>query len=352
MKEHVRKNTRILSCTPVNIQTPHRFVTLDMAKGLCILLVVIGHYHPENSPLWYNELWKVIYSFHMPLFLFASGYLYIATKKQEAYFGFLRKKVYRLMIPYLSTSLLLVSLKLLAQGQAYVENPVTWASYLKILYRPEAGFFLWFIWALWWMFVLLPLCKGRTSRSLLFVLSVLLYFLPVELPEVFCLSICKRMFLYFMLGVVLYDWRERLDFVRKIPAAAVYALFIAAECLLLSGIVPAAMAPGFSLMVAVAGVGAVMKLAAWMAQALGGKFRKIWLQIAASSYIIYLFHTTFEGFAKSAIRKIPVWSDGENSLFFAIGAGLVVGCGVVFPILLHTRLLQRFRITRLLFGLK
>lgn len=51
-----------------------RLVFLDIAKAICIILVVIGHYHPDNSPEWYNVIWKFIYSFHMPLFMFASGY--------------------------------------------------------------------------------------------------------------------------------------------------------------------------------------------------------------------------------------------------------------------------------------
>lgn len=70
-----------------------RLVFLDIAKAICIILVVIGHYHPDNSPEWYNVIWKFIYSFHMPLFMFASGYIYIATKREhETYKGFIVKK--------------------------------------------------------------------------------------------------------------------------------------------------------------------------------------------------------------------------------------------------------------------
>ena len=44
-------------------------VLFDIAKALCIVLVVVGHYFPENSPVWYECLNKLIYSFHMPLFM-------------------------------------------------------------------------------------------------------------------------------------------------------------------------------------------------------------------------------------------------------------------------------------------
>ena len=57
-----------------------RIVTLDIAKAICIILVVIGHYIPDNSPDWYVLMRTFIYSFHMPLFMFASGFIYMATR--------------------------------------------------------------------------------------------------------------------------------------------------------------------------------------------------------------------------------------------------------------------------------
>ena len=108
----------------------NRILWIDIAKVICIILVVIGHYMPHVSPDWYRFLNRVIYTFHMPLFMFASGFVYIATKRETAYGNFLWKKVKRLMIPYLTVSIIVVSLKLITQGHAFVENPVTPLSYL------------------------------------------------------------------------------------------------------------------------------------------------------------------------------------------------------------------------------
>ena len=60
-----------------------RLLNFDIAKAICIILVVIGHYSPDGSPDWYKAIWSWIYSFHMPLFMFASGYIYNAFKKDE-----------------------------------------------------------------------------------------------------------------------------------------------------------------------------------------------------------------------------------------------------------------------------
>lgn len=180
-----------------------RIISLDIAKAICIILVVVGHYIPDNSPAWYKAIHDIIYTFHMPLFMFASGYVYIATRKADVGYGnFLLKKVKRLLVPYLATSVIVISIKLLTQGQAYIENPVTMMSYLNIFTGPEAGYFLWFVWALWWMFVIVNIFKSKKALSALFAVSVLLHYVSLPTTELFCIQQTKTMFIWFMLGVM------------------------------------------------------------------------------------------------------------------------------------------------------
>ena len=100
------------------------------------------------------------------------------------------------MVPYLATSFLIITLKLITQGNAYVANPVTLSSYAKMFYLPEAGYFLWFIWALWWMFVVVPLFRTPKSRLALFVISIALAYLPLHLTDLFCINQFKGMFVF------------------------------------------------------------------------------------------------------------------------------------------------------------
>lgn len=76
------------------------------------------------------------------------------------------------------------------------------------------------------------------------------------------------------------------------------------------------------------------------------------MQVSASSYIIYLFHTTFEGFAKSIIRKLSAAGNLDGDVWFAAGAVIVIATGVVAPVLLHKYLLTKSKATKILFGLK
>lgn len=214
-----------------------RIVSIDIAKAICIVLVVVGHYVPANSPAWYVALHDIIYTFHMPLFMFASGYVYIATKKDVAYGTFLWKKVRRLMVPYIVTSMSVITIKLLTQDGMSVDNPVTPMSYLRMFYLPEAGYFLWFIWALWWMFVLVPLFKTPRARQWLFAMSLLLHYVPYGLPLEFCLEQFKNMIVFFMLGVVSFEckllYRLVNDFSLKKSLIAI-TLFVALQSINMS----------------------------------------------------------------------------------------------------------------------
>ena len=104
-----------------------RSATADIAKTIGIILVVIGHYNPADAPEWYHLANRFIYAFHMPLFMFASGYIYAMTGNSQNKGGgnFILKKFKRLMIPYFSTSVVIISIKLLTQQGMSVENPVT-----------------------------------------------------------------------------------------------------------------------------------------------------------------------------------------------------------------------------------
>ena len=71
------------------------FKEIDVLKGIGIFLVVLGHTPISAS------LCHLIFSFHMPLFFFLSGFVF----KKAPMFDFFIKKVKRIMIPYYIFSL-------------------------------------------------------------------------------------------------------------------------------------------------------------------------------------------------------------------------------------------------------
>lgn len=68
-----------------------RNIAIDIAKGLLILCVVIGHGIQNEC------ISDFVYSFHMPVFLILSGCF---LKKVEDIKGFAKSRAERLLIPY------------------------------------------------------------------------------------------------------------------------------------------------------------------------------------------------------------------------------------------------------------
>ena len=329
----------------------NRIIQLDVAKAICIILVVIGHYIPSNSPSWYIMVHDIIYTFHMPLFMFASGYIYIATKKEISYGAFIKKKLKRLMIPYFTTSIIIISIKILTQGNLYVENPVTSISYIKMFYEPEAGFFLWFIWALWWMFVIIPLIKTPKQHYIFFLFCLIITLIPFTLPKEFCLEECKKMFVFFMFGILSFENKYLKRFITQIKpmqTMIISLLFIIAETIFF--IFPYhILSKAISFFLPYLGILFIIEVSKLINQYCVTGKNNFLITISISSYIIYLFHTTFEGFAKAIFEKVSQITEHTQS--FVLEAITIIIIGIAFPIILHKYILSRWKFTKILFGL-
>lgn len=71
---------------------------IDIAKGIGILLVCIGHFNISNEDSPYYSLFLWIYSFHMPTFFFLSGMLFPRTITSIE--GYVKNKSINLLVPY------------------------------------------------------------------------------------------------------------------------------------------------------------------------------------------------------------------------------------------------------------
>jgi fucose 4-O-acetylase-like acetyltransferase len=109
-----------------------RLPWLDLYKGLAILLVVLGH---MNIPARASQL---IYSFHVPLFFIASGYV-MALGRQIPFRTYLARRWRTLILPYFVFSLVgLLALLLFLPQEADFRYTLT-RSLLGILYGNGAA---------------------------------------------------------------------------------------------------------------------------------------------------------------------------------------------------------------------
>lgn len=81
-----------------------RLLTVDVARGVGILLVVLGHntVFRESS----RELYEAIYLFHMPLFFFLSGVTFRLTSPGDT----VKKRARALLVPYFAMGAIAVVL--------------------------------------------------------------------------------------------------------------------------------------------------------------------------------------------------------------------------------------------------
>lgn len=104
-----------------------RIVWIDIAKGIGIILVVLGHVN-YVSDLDYNII-RVVYMFHMPLFFFLSGYLY---KKNTDTKGLVKNKFQQLMVPYFVSLFVLAPFSPMLK-ELYVSSDVTFIMIVEVI---------------------------------------------------------------------------------------------------------------------------------------------------------------------------------------------------------------------------
>ena len=182
------------------------------ARCIGILLVVFGHSYPFDvyiSP----SLWKIkdfIYTFHMPLFLFLSGYLVTHnTRPTGSYIG---RRAVRLLVPYFALSIIAFVPKVLIQRflNDSVELSVWYLIKTELIPRDN-------VWGhFWYIPVVFSLCclgvlilkfmqKHRVAGWTVLTVSYLLLFLP-RATDWFALEDLRKTSFYFVLGMVLALW--------------------------------------------------------------------------------------------------------------------------------------------------
>ena len=194
---------------PMNRQ---KITWLQILQGWSMLLVVIGHvtltgiFENPQTPV-SATIERVIYSFHMPLFMFISGFLFYFTKisRDLAYKEVVFDKLKRLGIPYLFFTFFTFSVKFIFSP--FMKRPVELSlrqftdSFLYPGSNPLSE--MWFVATLFIIMLSYPLLKymitGNFKIAVLIIGSVVLnLFFP---PDIFllCLSNVAYMFLFFLL---------------------------------------------------------------------------------------------------------------------------------------------------------
>jgi fucose 4-O-acetylase-like acetyltransferase len=318
---------------------PEFLADIERAKGLAILLVVIGHIVARQPPAyneWYVALKEAIYTFHMPFFMYLGGlvFFYIgdAVHPRPSYGAYLIRRAERLLLPFLSLGMLILFAKLIAEHFVHVDNtPTSLADGLRSLtWRSEQSpaTSVWYI-AVLFVYcgitpVLLKLSRGRLWPALL--IAVVLHCLTV--PQIAYMNRIAYFFVYFLIGCTAGKYRaQAMDWIdRTLPlSGAVFSISLVLATMQvepdLTGEVCALSSLAF----------------------IHGLTRTNWFDrsdalmwLGKFSFVIYLLNTLTIGLTKGVLLKVAPW-DGINFLaFFPI----LLLSGLIAPVLLKKILLD------------
>jgi fucose 4-O-acetylase-like acetyltransferase len=316
---------------------------VELAKGLAILLVVIGHVVAREPPIgneWYVALKSAIYVFHMPFFMYLGGLVFFhvgdALQPRPSYGIYLIRRAERLLLPFLALGLLILFGKLVAERFLHVDNAPggVWDGLRSLFWNTgqSPATSVWYILVLFVYCAVTPLLvkisQGRIWPTLL--LAVVLHCLTV--PEIAYLDRLAYFFVYFMIGCVTGKYRtQAMQFIdATLPVSgAVFSVSLVLATMqvepVLSGTICALSSMAF--------IHGLMRMT-WLVHS------DALLWFGKYSFAIYLFNTLTIGLTKGALLKIAPWNGVNFLWFFPI---LLFG-GLIGPVLFKKALLDRFAV--------
>ena len=275
--------------------------SLDIAKGIGIFLVVVGHcliglrtsgFLTPTLP-WPQNTINFIYLFHMPLFFLISGHL--ASGKHRPAGQTIWKLLLTVMYPYFLWTI--VQAVVGVYLSRFTNSHVSWDSlkslYRVILWNPAVPY--WFLYALF-LCQLGYLAVRRFSHGVQMAIAVVAYAIPlfffVAIGQAYLLIILEatRGFLYFTVGVISVTQLKQLGRWAAIAATFLYVVFalVALQSQLPGGLGEASTVPA-----ALAGIMATIAWSRMLASRQGAVVGAIAFcgRYSMSIYVMHIFFT-------------------------------------------------------------
>ena len=136
---------------------------VDFARFVGAFLVVMAHIQGwGEGPLWAQTVYYTISRVGVPIFFLISGYLLLS--KQEDLGVFLKKRTWRIAIPFLVWSILYD----IQNAKPFMESGITFDAFIGIFVRilrgPREGH-LWFFYSLIGLYLLTPILRVFVSKA-------------------------------------------------------------------------------------------------------------------------------------------------------------------------------------------
>ena len=304
----------------------YRDAFLDIAKGLAIILVVIGHVIQGSSENFDDLLWfKVIYSFHMPLFVFLSGAVAaIAFQSDSVKDGMkasllqakvkISKAAVRLLLPFVAWCVI--------NQLIYHHSDSVMSALILAFRRPDTA--LWFLLAIFYCIVLTDffniffsviyklstrveikgLAKWSCDGRVQVILMIFIWWAIREhTPRGAGLSLIRPYFIYYALGIGFYKYLYLKTSAWKYLLAGIIFIALipfwsrtASDNIDGVNLIPLELTYFYAGLVALSGTFLILSLAKWAAET-NSKPMKIFLilcgQLSLGIYAIHYFFLAY-----------------------------------------------------------
>jgi len=323
-----------------------KFDWVFISKGIGIILVVIGHFSPTQSPEYWGQVRSVIYSFHMPLFFLLSGFLYNYHK--YSYASLIGNKVKRLMYPFVTVAIIFFIIRYVSEIFFTLQNPIDIKSIYALFLDPVNSYvpLLWFIYSLFLIFLIYPLMRRVLKSNA----AIILIFIILNIAFGSDYIIFGKMVLnmpFFIFGVILREWgvlREKLSGGLWYQSVSAFVIFLIAYQSMVSVDIGSVLHYPIKLAVGIIGSIFIINISIMISSAKSVRLTgSVLAQLGYYSMAIYFFHTFFE----SGVRIIfyQVLTNYYQFSFETI-ALIAIVAGVVTPFIIEKNLLRRFSVTK------
>ena len=309
---------------------------LDIAKGLAIILVVVGHVIQGSSEKFDDLLWfRVIYSFHMPLFVFLSGAVAaIAFRSDSIQDGIgsalkraqtkISKASIRLLLPFLAWCVI--------NQLIYHHSDSVISALILAFRRPDTA--LWFLLAIFYCIVLASifeiafsvlnllfqkvglktvskvLCDGRIQ----IILMILIWWLIREYtPRGAGVGLLRPYFIYYLLGIGFYQYIYlKLSTWKYLPAWIIFIGLIpfwsrtAVDNVDGLMLIPSGLIYFYAGLVALSGSLVILSVAKWISETEIKPIRNFLILCGQLSLGIYALHYFFLGYSPKVIAPLLI----------------------------------------------
>lgn len=319
---------------------------IEYLKGIAILLVVYGHIYHPLLPGYFLAARTAIYAFHMPLFLFVSGYigyLSASSKAFEDLGAYAQRRAMRLIVPFFFMAAFIVAGKLAMQLVLPMNKPITSIgdSFLSVFINTEQSpvLFIWYLFVVFVFSVSLRFIANHNSRYIYiaFILALIMHVVQVFLNQngikndILYLDRIMMYYVFFMLGCIAARhqglWMNLVNRIWLFAAVPfVYFQFYPV---------------GSDWRYIVVGTLSIIFLHG-LALRLSGPLARSLAWIAQYVFSIYLFNLIFIGFVVGASTRFLSPSDHAVAIILAATI-----CGLAGPILIKMAIDSQPRLTRL-----